>query len=176
MYRQSGCGFRRERRYHLRHLKPICGIGTGSTPDSILATVDFTSFTCRRVEHGSFLPPISLIVGRYYWAQVFFLRELGVRGFSFTQALSFRLTRPPSMQGQTARQRPVTAPLYMALPGPRSLQAFHSSWYGVDVLVDDGSSTVGPVAGDDVGIADSVVVVRSGLPTTVHATEQLLMD
>jgi hypothetical protein len=151
--------------------KAYLWIGTGSTPDSILATVDFTSFTAGAWNTVAFSSPISLIAGRYYWAQVFFPGgNYGVRGFSFTPSSLVSVDSPSLYAGSNSETTPGNGSFVYGAAGLAPLQAFHSSWYGVDVLVDDGSSTVGPVAGDDVGIADSVVAVRSGLPTTVHAT------
>ena len=61
-------------------------------------------------------------------------------------------------------------------PGLAPTSDFGHSWYGVDVLVDDGTGASGPGAEENVGIADHVVAVRSGLPSAVNATASAADD
>jgi hypothetical protein len=152
--------------------KAYLWIGTTNTPDSILATADFSGVTAGAWNVVFFSSPVNLIAGRYYWAQVHHpAGGYGVTVSKFSTPGSTVSVDTPVLFAAAASEITTGQGSYVTgAPGQAPTNNFNSTWYGVDVLIDDGTGASGPGANDNVGIADAVVTVRSGLPSAIHAT------
>jgi hypothetical protein len=147
--------------------------GTTNTPTSVLATADFSTIVAGWNE-VLFSAPVSIIAGRYYWAQVYFPVGLyAARAFVFGGSIVSVETG--SLYGADNLEVSTGNGAYvLGSAGQAPATAFNRSWYGVDVLVDDGSGGTGPGSEDNVGISDNVVAVRSGLPSAIHASATVM--
>lgn len=159
-------------------VKAYLWIGTSNTPSSILATVDFTGFAAGAWNVAFFSSPVSMIAGRYYWAQVYFpTGGYGVTSHKFdTPGATVSVDSPSLFAASTAEVTTGQGSFVAGAAGSAPSLNFNNTWYGVDVLVDDGTGITGPGSADDVGIADHVVATRSGLPSAVHVSASAADD
>jgi len=152
--------------------KAYLWIGTGTTPDSILATADFTGFAAGQWNTVFFSAPVSLIAGRYYWTQIYLpTGGYGAKANHFSVPGAKVSVDTPSLYAAGNSETPSgNGSFVVGVAGLAPQFNNNDTWYGADVLVDDGTGVVGPGASDNVGIADAVTTVRGGLASEVHAT------
>jgi hypothetical protein len=150
-------------------------IGTGNTPDSLLTSVNFSNMLDGVWNTALLSAPVSFLADRYYWAQVYFpAGKFGFETGKFASGGSIISVDLGNIFAAgyaqiTTAQGAFVAGAAGSVPGTSGI-AGSNSWYGVDVLIDDGSGVTGPGAADHAGIADSVSILRTGVPATVAAS------
>jgi hypothetical protein len=157
------------------HLGYIYG-STGSPPttaSTVLAACTFTGAAAGQWNEATLNTPVVLTAGQIYWASVYF--PSGLYGAQL-HTFGFGATTSPvdsALHGADA---------YAVSPAPGNGRFTYGAagtipstgtenWYGIDVLVDDGTSdTSGSSAAEAISITDSISGTRSGLPSTITAT------
>jgi hypothetical protein len=149
-------------------------IGTGNSPTSILDTAVFSNMLAGQWNTALFDTPITFLANRFYWAQVYFpAGQFGVQTGVFSSTDNVTSVDLSNIKATgsayiTTNQGAYALGASGTVPGNVS-SGFSAPWFGVDVLIDDGSG-VYPGASDPTGITDSISITRTGLPTTVVAS------
>jgi hypothetical protein len=140
----------------------------GNSANRQLASLTFPSTIAAGQWNFAYLSsPIAMTAGKYYWATVHFPSgKYGVQTNVFTA--SKQSVDVTSLWGaSTTEVSPSNGSFSTGAAGSApTTNSTTKPWYGVDVIVDDGSGGGGTLA-DTVGIVDDLTASRAGLPTTI---------
>ena len=147
-------------------------LGTGNSPTSIVASATFSNILAGQWNTALFATPITFLASRFYWAQVYFPSgKFGFQSGVFSSGGPIASVDLANIFAAGFAQITTEQGAFVAgaSGSPPGMGGGGHDWYGVDILVDDGTG-VFPGASDPFGITDDVSILRTGLPTTVAAS------
>ncbi|GGJ55635.1 DUF4082 domain-containing protein [Glutamicibacter ardleyensis] len=138
---------------------------------TLLATADFASFGANKWNEVEFSTTYALTASSYYWVSVYFPDGgFGAKSSVFSGSVQAP-GGTPLYGAADSEMVPGNAAFAYGSAGARTvIKANAAGWYGVDVIVDDGTGGASEAYISSVAITDSVNAYRSGGAATVIAT------